>query len=124
MVREGRVKDVTEVMEEADDDKLEREADGSWNGTYHLSVFAGLLETGEDLDQVVTRLFGEHRQVKWYRVALLEILEVQDFKLGASPPEPFHYDVILGEELTYSVVETFEKCFGEERKNRLWQRRS
>lgn len=122
VVREGRAKAIMDVMEEADDDRLERQDDGSWNGIYHLSVFAGPAETGETLDDTITRLFGEHRKVKWYRIAQLEILDGQDFRLGASPPEPYHYEVILGENLTHSIVEAFEKCFGEERRNSRWQR--
>lgn len=123
MVREGKVKIIDEVMTEAEDDRLEREDDGSWNGSYHLSVFGGPVEEGETLDQAVGRFFGEHRTVKWYRVANWEVLQDSGFDVGASPPEPFHYDVVLGEILDPSAVEAFEGCFGGERRNELWRRR-
>jgi hypothetical protein len=123
-VREGRVKTVEDVMEEAEDDKLEREEDGTWNGSYHLSVFAGPMQEGETLDEAVIRLFGAHRSVKWYRVATPEMLQRQGFEVGASNPEPYHYDVVLGETLNRQVIEAFEGCLGEERRNGLWQRRS
>jgi hypothetical protein len=121
-VREGRVKDVSELLEEAEDDRLEREHDGTWNGSYHLSVFAAPLEAGETLDQAVSRLFGQHRTVKWYRIAQLEALTELGFQLIASQPEPYHYDVVLGENLDSSVINDFESCFGEERRNQLWRR--
>lgn len=124
VVREGKVKDVTNVLEEAADDRVEREDDGSWNGFYHLSVFAAPLESEEELDEAVGRLFGQHRTVKWYRVAQLEALTQLDFELIASAPEPYHYDVVLGEVLSVPIVQAFESCFGEERRNGLWRQRS
>jgi hypothetical protein len=51
----------------------------------------------------------------------LECLEGADFELAASPPEPYHYDVIIGTQLTSDVVETFERCFDEVRRNPAWR---
>jgi hypothetical protein len=124
VLREGKQKPCEDVMEEADDDRLEREDLGTWDGQYHLSVFAAPLQAGETLDSAVSRLFGAHRRVKFYRAAMLEALGGAGFDLAASPPEPYHYDVRLGTKLTDEIVEAFEQCFGEARRNPAWQRRS
>jgi hypothetical protein len=40
----------------------------------------------------------------------LETLTAAGFSLAASPPEPYHYDVLLGMELTDSVLVAFDHC--------------
>ncbi|WP_156212722.1 hypothetical protein [Lentzea aerocolonigenes] len=121
-MREGKLKATERVLDEAEDERTEREDDGTWDGEFHLSVFASTLEPGEELDAAVARLFGPHRRVKFYRVATVEDLQAAGFQLAASPPEPYHYDVLLGTELTPAVVERFERCFGDARRNPAWTR--
>ena len=111
-------------MEEADDDRLEREDLGTWDGQYHLSVFADVLQPHETVDTAVQRIFGTYRRVKYYREASVETLREAGFELAASAPDPFHYDVRLGTKLAADVVEAFEGCFGEARRNPAWVRRS
>jgi hypothetical protein len=121
-MREGKRKSVDIVMQEAEQDRLERVGEGTWDGQYHLSVFAGTLASGEQLEDAVTRLFGEHRRVKWFRTGPLECFEAAGFAFSASPPEPYHYDVVMGSELTVEVIEGFEHCFDdEERRNKAWR---
>jgi hypothetical protein len=67
-MREGKLKPVSRVMEEADDDGLEREALGTWDGMYHLNVFGGVLLADEEPEHAVMRFFGAHRRVKFFRV--------------------------------------------------------
>ncbi len=111
-------------MEEADDDRLERQDQGTWDDVFHLSVFAGPLGNGEEPEQAASRLFGEHRRVKFFRFAELKVLEDAGFELGASPPEPYHYNVALGTELTEDVIQDFENCLSSERRNPAWKRSS
>jgi hypothetical protein len=122
VVREGKRKSLDTVMEEAEDDRLEREDLGSWDGQYHLSVFADCLLPGETLENAVSRLFGQYRKVKWFRSAQVETLQAAGFDLSASEPDPYHYDVLLGENLTKEAVEAFEGCFEQEaRRNPAWR---
>ncbi len=89
VMREGKRKSVEIVMKEADQDRREREDEGTWDGQYHLSV--------------------------------LECFDREGLRLSASPPEPYHYDVVIGPELTPDVVERFEQCFDSEvRRNPAW----
>lgn len=89
---------------------------------YHLSVFADALLPGELPDDAVARLFGTHRRVKFFRTAPVEKLFASGFELGASPPEPYHYDVVLGDVLSEEVIRTFDACFEEEaRRNPAWR---
>jgi hypothetical protein len=124
VVREGKVRDVTEVVEEAEADRQEREDDGSWDGIYRLSVFAGVPENGEQLDETVVRLFDGFRTVRWYRVTYIETLRQGGFEASASKPDPYHYDVLLGKILSVAIVQKFEACFGQEIRNKACKRRS
>jgi hypothetical protein len=120
-MRDGKRKPVESLMKEADQDRREREDKGTWDGQYHLSVFAGPLAPDEQPEQAVVRLFGEHRRVKWFRAGPLEDFEKAGFRLSASPPGPYHYDVLIGPELTPDVVERFERCLeNEARRNPAW----
>jgi hypothetical protein len=59
---------------------------------------------------------------KWLRTGPLECFEEVEFVLLASPPEPYHYDVAIGTELTVEVVERFEQCFeNQARRNPAWR---
>jgi hypothetical protein len=121
-MREGKRKSVEIIMKEAEQDRREREDEGTWDGQYHLSVFAGPLAPEEHPEQAVPRFFGEHRTVKWFRTGPAERLEESGFVLSASPPEPYHYDVTIGLKLTPDVIERFERCFDNEaRRNRAWR---
>jgi hypothetical protein len=120
-MRDGKRKAVEIVMKEAEQDRREREDNGTWDGQYHLSVFAGPLEQNEQPEQAVTRLFGGQRRVKWFRTGPLEHFEEAGFPLSASQPEPHHYDVVIGPDLTPDVVERFEQCLeNEARRNPAW----
>jgi hypothetical protein len=122
VMREGKRKSVEIVMKEADQDKREREDEGTWDGQYHLSVFAGPLAADEQPEQAVQRLFDGHLRVKWFRTGPLECFDRGGLRLSASPPEPYHYDVVIGPELTPDVVERFEQCFDSEvRRNPAWR---
>src|SRR6266516_28181 len=123
VIREGNRRPAADVMEEAEDDKDERFEAGHWDGKYQLSVFAGLPQPGEDLDMLPSRLFSPYRTVKFFRSATVEVLAEAGFTLVASPPDPYHYDVILGTKLTPEVVQAFDDCFAEARRNPLWQRK-
>lgn len=124
-MRDGRRKPSGDLIEDADNDRLEREDLGTWDGLYHLSVFADILKEGESSEEAVTRLFGINRRVKWFRTALVEALEAAGFELRASLPDPYHYDVVLGTVLNEEVVESFEQCFeAEARRNPAWTARS
>lgn len=122
IMREGKRKSVEVVMKEAEQDRREREDNGTWDGQYHLSVFAGPLEQNEEPEQAVTRLFGGERKVKWFRTGPLENFEETGLPLSSSQPDPYHYDVVIGPELTPEVIETFEGCLDNEaRKNPGWR---
>lgn len=118
--REGKRKPTTKVQEEADDEAIERGEQDMWDGFYRLSVFAAPLLPGESEDEAVGRLFGAHRKVKFYRTTSVPTLQDAGFELEASPPEPYHYDVLLGTKLAADIVEQFEGCFGEPRRNPAW----
>lgn len=120
-MREGKRRPVDKVLREAENEKRERVDLGTWDGFYHLSVFAGPLESGETLDEAIARLFGTERRVKFARVARLSALEDAGFGIRASRPDPYHYDVRLGTNLTPDVVDRFEACFGEARRNPAWR---
>ncbi|MZE80855.1 hypothetical protein [Streptomyces xinghaiensis] len=108
-------------MEEAEDEKREREDAGDMSESYQLSVFAGPLEEGEGPDDLVARLFGKFRRVKFYRSAPVGVLLEAGFTLVASPPDPYHYDALLGPRLTAEVIERFDDCFSEARRNPAWR---
>ncbi|WP_216588043.1 hypothetical protein [Streptomyces brasiliscabiei] len=120
-MREGKRKAVERVIEEAEDEKLEREDAGDASESYQLSVFAAPLEAGETLDDLVARLFGKFRSVKFYRFAPAGTLLEAGFTLVASPPDPYHYDALLGPRLTPEVIERFDDCFSEARRNPAWR---
>lgn len=121
-MRDGKRKPVDDVMKEAEEERREREADGTWDGQYHLSVFAGPLEQNEEPEQAVTRLFAGRRRVKWFRTGPVERFQEAGFQLSASEPEPYHYDVLIGSDLTPKVIERFEGCLeNEARKNPAWR---
>jgi hypothetical protein len=120
-MREGKRKAADRVIEEAQDEKLEREDAGDTSASYQLSVFAGPLDEGESLDDLVVRLFGKVRRVKFYRFAPVGTLLEAGFTLVASPPDPYHYDALLGLGLTSEVIERFDDCFSEARRNPAWR---
>lgn len=122
VVREGKPKAFDKVRKELDDDRAERIDEGTWDANYHLSVFAGPPEDGETVELTVNRLFGQHRTVKYFRTASLESLARAGFVMIASPPEPYHYDVVVGTEVDEAVVERFDQCFDEARRNPAWKR--
>jgi len=117
--REGKHKPIAVLREDAESDRDHRKLDGTWDGQYHLSVFARPLEVGEEPEECVGELFEGYRQVKWFLCAQLQTLTAAGFTLAASPPEPYHYDVLLGTELTDSVLMAFDRCLeAEPRRNR------
>ncbi|WP_328494951.1 hypothetical protein OHS59_20995 [Streptomyces sp. NBC_00414] len=120
-MREGKRKAAERVIEEAEDEKLEREDSGDHSESYQLSTFAAPLEPGEDYDALVVRLFEGHRKVKFYRIAPVETLIEAGFTLVASPPHPYHYDAQLGPEASPEVIKRFDDCFGEPRRNPAWR---
>lgn len=120
VVREGKQKAFVKVKVEVEDDRTERIDEGAWDGQYHLSVFAALLLPGETVDEAVNRLTLGARRVKFYRISSPERLDLEGFSMIASPPEPYHYDVVLGAEADEPVIERFERCFDEARRNPEW----
>lgn len=117
IIREGKRKSPEKLMKEALMDRAERLENGTWDGTYQLSVFGGITEPQETEDGAANRFTYGEREARWFRIMDPQAIEDGGFHLITSAPEPYHYDVVLGTLLDVEVVERFEDCFGEARRN-------
>ncbi len=112
--------DLDRLMSEAQQEARERQEEGRWDGHYRLSIFGDAVTTDESYDEAVVRIFDGKRKVKFSRCGALACLQAAQFKVGASPPEPYHYDVDLGTTLDRVTVEKFVQCFDAPRRNPAW----
>lgn len=106
------------MIRQAENDRLRREEFGTWDGQYHLSVFAGALAPGQAAVDLAPTLWHPHlTNVKYFMLTSPERLVADGFEAGASMPEPHHYDVMIGSDLDADVVERFDACFSDELRN-------
>lgn len=106
------MEDLKALIKRAEQDRREAERDGSWDGRYRLSVFGDAPRQGESVDQVIKRVLDDQPVGGAYvRATRAARLREAGFELVATPPDPYHYDAVLGTEVTPSVVERFAGAF-------------
>lgn len=118
--------DLEKLRDEVEGDRRQRAADGTWDGKYQLSTFADVVrppESDERLDVLASRVVMSARKLpKNYRATTVPILLAHGFEIGASPPDPYHYDVSLGATVTEAVLQRFVACFDPVVRSGLWNR--
>ncbi len=88
---------------------------GTWDGIYRLSVVGDHRVDDETDAEVAIRVFEGTAGVAPRQAHLADLGKlVQAFKVVATPPDPYHYDVELGAVLSNPVLDAFAACFHED----------
>lgn len=109
-----------------DAEKLRKRAekDRQADGTYVLSMWAGVKKSGETVEDLLERLVAEgpipHTQLN---LTTAEALRAAGFQLAWAPDPDCHYDLKLGNVMDPGVIARFIGAFTQTRRN-LWKRPS